>query len=153
MWLLVFCGSFSWFHGLVCSVWFEYFLIILTYFWNGHVAPTPSLMFGCYPTCDSWDLVWRMSRCLPLQLARYWNNKWVWSGNTAITNCRQTHGTARKIRSTITRHQENKPSKTAGSLFPVIRLKQIGFTYLCIRKLHQCLQNWYIQHMVHMTVL
>ena len=24
------------------------------------------------------------------------NSKWVWSGNTTITNCRQTHGTARK---------------------------------------------------------
>ena len=36
------------------------------------------------------------------------NSKWVWSGNTTITNCRQPRGTARKSRSTITRHQEDK---------------------------------------------
>ena len=38
--------------------------------------------------------------------------KWVWSGNTTITNRRQPHGTARKSHSTITRHQEDKLSKT-----------------------------------------
>ena len=32
-------------------------------------------------------------------------SKWVWSGNTTITNCRQPCGTARKSRSTTTRHQ------------------------------------------------
>ena len=30
--------------------------------------------------------------------------------NTTITNCRQTHGTARKSHTTIMRHQENKLS-------------------------------------------
>ena len=34
------------------------------------------------------------------------NSKWVCSGNTTITNRRQPCGTARKSRSTITRHQE-----------------------------------------------
>ena len=44
------------------------------------------------------------------------NSKWVWSGNTTITNCRQPRGTARKSRLTITRHQEDKLSKTIISL-------------------------------------
>ena len=39
------------------------------------------------------------------------NSKWVWSGNTTITNCRQPSGTARKSRPTTTRHQEDKLSK------------------------------------------
>ena len=45
--------------------------------------------------------------------------KWVWSGNTTITNCRQPCGTAKKSRSTITRHQEDKLSKAISSLFPI----------------------------------
>ena len=47
------------------------------------------------------------------------NSKWVWSGNTTITNRRQPRGTVRKSRSTITRHQENKLSKATSSLFPI----------------------------------
>ena len=47
------------------------------------------------------------------------NSKWVWSGNTTITNCRQPHGIVRKSRSTITRHQEDKLSKAISSLFPI----------------------------------
>ena len=43
----------------------------------------------------------------------YKNSKWVWSGKNTITNCRQTHGTARKSHTTITRHQEDKLSKAA----------------------------------------
>ena len=43
----------------------------------------------------------------------------VRSGNTTITNCRQPLGTARKSRSTITRHQEDKLSKATSSLFPI----------------------------------
>ena len=56
------------------------------------------------------------------QASRYWllilikNSKWVWSGNTTITNCRQLRGTARKSRSTITRHQKDKSSKATSSL-------------------------------------
>ena len=47
------------------------------------------------------------------------NSKWVWSGNTTITNRRQPHGTARKSHSTITRHQEDKLSKTNSFVFPI----------------------------------
>ena len=46
-------------------------------------------------------------------------SKWVWSGNTTITNRRQPCGTARKSQSTITRHQEDKLSKATSSLFPI----------------------------------
>ena len=45
--------------------------------------------------------------------------KWVWSGNTTITNRRQPHGTARKSHSTITRHQEDKLGKATSSLFTI----------------------------------
>ena len=45
--------------------------------------------------------------------------KCVWSRNTTITNCRQTHGTARKSHTTITRHQEDKQSKATCSLVPI----------------------------------
>ena len=47
------------------------------------------------------------------------NSKWVWSGNTTITNRRQPRGTARKSCSTITRHQESKLSKATRSLFSI----------------------------------
>ena len=47
------------------------------------------------------------------------NRLWVWSGNTTITNCRLTHGTARKSRSTTTRHKDHKLSKATSSLFPI----------------------------------
>ena len=47
------------------------------------------------------------------------NSKWVWSGNTTITNRRQPCGTARKSRSTITRHHEDNLSKATSSLFPI----------------------------------
>ena len=47
------------------------------------------------------------------------NSKWVWSGNSTITNRRQPRGTARKSLSTITRHQEDKLSKATSSLYPI----------------------------------
>ena len=47
------------------------------------------------------------------------NSKWVWSGNTTITNRRQPCGSARKSHSTIMRHQEDKLSKATSSLFPI----------------------------------
>ena len=50
---------------------------------------------------------------------RFENSKWVWSGNTTITNRRQPHGTARKSHTTITRHQEDKFSKATSSLFSI----------------------------------
>ena len=38
---------------------------------------------------------------------------------TKITNCRLTHGTAKKSHTTIMRHQEDKLSKATSSLFPI----------------------------------
>ena len=55
-------------------------------------------------------------------------SKWVWSGNTTITNCRQPRGTARKSRSTITRHQEDKLSKAISSLFPIKMIAILEWT-------------------------
>ena len=48
-------------------------------------------------------------------------SKWVWSENTTITSFSQTHGSARKSHTTITRHQEDKLSKATSSLslFPI----------------------------------
>ena len=56
------------------------------------------------------------------------NSKWVWSGNTTITNCRQPRDTARKSRSTITRHQEDKLSKAISSLFPIKMIAILEWT-------------------------
>ena len=44
------------------------------------------------------------------------NKLWVWSGNTTITICRQTHCIAKKCHTTITRHQEDKQSKESLSI-------------------------------------
>ena len=56
---------------------------------------------------------------MPIDMDKPKNSKWVWSGNTTITNCRQPLGTARKSPLTITRHQEDKLSKATSSLFPI----------------------------------
>ena len=56
------------------------------------------------------------------------NSKWVWSGNTTITNRRQTRGTAGKSRSTIARHQEDKLSKATSSLFPIKMIAILEWT-------------------------
>ena len=56
------------------------------------------------------------------------NSKWVWSGNTTITNCRQPHGTARKSRSTISGHQEDKLSKATSSPFPIKMIAILEWT-------------------------
>ena len=56
------------------------------------------------------------------------NSKWVWSGNTTITNCRLPRGTARKSRTTIMRHQEDKLSKAISSLFPVKMIAILEWT-------------------------
>ena len=44
---------------------------------------------------------------------------WVWSGNTTITNCRQTFGILRKSQITTMRYQEDKQSRATSSLFPI----------------------------------
>ena len=49
--------------------------------------------------------------------------------NTTITNCRQTHGTARKSHTAITRHQEDKLSKITSSLFPIKIFAKIEGSY------------------------
>ena len=56
------------------------------------------------------------------------NSKWVWSGNTTITNRRQPRGTARKSCSTITRHQEDKLSKATSPLFPIKMIAILEWT-------------------------
>ena len=56
------------------------------------------------------------------------NSRWVWSGNTTITNCRQPRGTASKSRPTITRHQEDKLSKAISSLFPIKMIAILEWT-------------------------
>ena len=56
------------------------------------------------------------------------NSKWVWSGNTTITNCRQPRGTARKSRSIITSYQEDKLSKATSSLFPIKMIAILEWT-------------------------
>ena len=56
------------------------------------------------------------------------NSKWVWSGNTTITNRRQPRGIARKSRSIITRHQEDKLSKATSCLFPIKMIAILEWT-------------------------
>ena len=58
----------------------------------------------------------------------YKKSKWVWSGNTTITNRRQPRGTVRKSCSTITRHQEDKLSKATSSLFPIKMIAILEWT-------------------------
>ena len=55
-------------------------------------------------------------------------SKWLWSGNTTITYRRQPCGTARKSHSTITRHQEDKPSKATSPLFPIKMIAILEWT-------------------------
>ena len=71
--------------------------------------------------------VFRPERC-SLKDDTFENSKWVWSGNTTITNCRQPRGTVRKSRSTITRHQEDKLSKAISSLFPIKMIAILKWT-------------------------
>ena len=68
---------------------------------------------------------WGLSQLL---LPQNKNSKWVWSGNTTITNRRQHRGTTRKSRSTITRHQEDKFSKATSSLFPIKMIAILEWT-------------------------
>ena len=56
------------------------------------------------------------------------NSKWVWSGNTTITNCRQTCGIVRKSHITIAGHQEDKQSKAISSLFPIKMIAKLELT-------------------------
>ena len=71
------------------------------------------------------------------------NSKWVWSGSTTITNCRQPRGTARKSRSIITRHQEDKLSKL--SLVSHWSGGPSGWDFLSVPTQHQ----WWILFFSH----
>ena len=57
---------------------------------------------------------------------------------TTITNRKQPRGTARKSRSTITRHQEAKLSKATSSLFPV---KMIAILELTLSSVQQNIEQ------------
>ena len=68
-------------------------------------------------------------------------SKWVWSGNTTITNYRQPRGTARKSRSTITRHQEDKLNKATSALFPIKMIAIPEWTYSNVQQNIELLQT------------
>ena len=67
--------------------------------------------------------------------------EWVWSGNTTITNCGQTHGAARKSHTTITRHQEDKLSKSTSSLIPIKMIAKLEGTLSNVQQNIEQLQN------------
>ena len=56
------------------------------------------------------------------------NSKCIWSENTTNTNCKQTHGTARKSHTTTTRHQEDKLSKATSFLFSIKMIAKLEWT-------------------------
>ena len=84
--------------------------------------------------CEIWahseKLTYFIEKCWQCMKFQHFfkNSKWVWSGNTTITNCRPPRGTARKSRSTITRHQEDKLSKAISSLFPIKMIAILEWT-------------------------
>ena len=97
-----------------------------------HIAQANELGSCQSNLCHSWGYEWLqksndlLKACFENVNIGSWtshftkNSKWVWgSGNTPITNRRQPCGIARKSRSTITRHQEDKLSKATSSLFPI----------------------------------
>ena len=49
--------------------------------------------------------------------------------NTIITNCRQTHDTARKSHTTITRHQEDKLNKQPALSSPIKMIAKLKWTW------------------------
>ena len=109
-----------------CWIRNQHFFIIFRkkYFTDWHTA--------LYP------LIFKM---LGRSLAILKNSKWVWSGNTTITNRRQPRGTARKSRSTITRHQEDKLSKAISSLFPIKMIAILEWTHSNVQQNIEQLQT------------
>ena len=71
----------------------------------------------------------------------YQNSKWVWSGNTTITNCRQTPGIVRKSHTTIRRQQEDKQSKATSSLLPTEMIAKLEWTQSNAQQNVEQLQN------------
>ena len=80
---------------------------------------------------------------LQLNIANYFDieNRKVWSGNTTITYCRQTHGITRKSHTTIMRHMEDKQSKAASSLFPIEMIAKLEWTQSNAQQNIEQLQN------------
>ena len=72
------------------------------------------------------------SMCTPttgvIQYLPVKKRKWVWSGNTTITNCRHTPCIVRKSDTTITRHQEDNQSKATSSLFTIKTIAKLEWT-------------------------
>ena len=68
-------------------------------------------------------------------------SKWVWSGSTTITYCRQTHGIMRKSHRTIMRHQEDKQNKATSSLFPIEMIVKVEWTQSNAQQNIEQLQN------------
>ena len=60
-----------------------------------------------------------------------WIIKWIWSGNTTITQRRPSHGTMRKSHRTftVTRHPKDNKSKASNSLFLVKMITKLERTY------------------------
>ena len=82
------------------------------------------------PLCSPrWIMLTKLTGCRTSTFLYIKNSKWVWSGNTTITNCRQPQGTARKSHSTITRHQGDKLSKATSSLFPIKMIANAFYLY------------------------
>ena len=112
-----FCCS-RWYAG---CLYFDLFEIIFSYCWQLSQISLPFSKMGLIKEmyivsgicCLRQILIFSWCLFLPQ------NSKWVWSENTTTTNHRQPRGNARKSRSTITRHQEDKLSKAISSLFPI----------------------------------
>ena len=74
-------GSSSRCHGVVCGLWLWYFLIILTYYFWERLFVSRGL-----PSDSTCAL---KSEPGKFDIKRHKNCKWVWSGNTTITNRRK----------------------------------------------------------------
>ena len=104
--------------------WWKYI-----YLWSRYWADINNQgPYICYKFAKNDRLLSQPRSCQYKYSYMYKNSKWVWSGNTTTTNCRQPRGTARKSRSTITRHQEDKLSKAISSLFPIKMIAILEWT-------------------------
>ena len=113
-------GVSSW-CAVVCSVWFWYFLIVLSYFFECHAWPRFGKKQILQVKQDPWQVI--NSFCWSC-MNQNWikKSKWVWPRNATITHCRSIHGTLWKVRKMITStwHPEDYrgPSKAFRSFFP-----------------------------------
>ena len=65
----------------------------------------------------------------------------MWSGNTTITNCKQTRDILRKSHTTILRHQEDKQSKSTSFHFPIKMIAKLEWTQSNAQQNIEKLQN------------